>query len=467
MKGWSFRTKLVVVNAAVVLFVLLASGCALLWTSRTLTMAAIDRELEGRVARMRGMGPGRGFGPGPGAGPGPGPGPGQNERQPLSDDPGRPRLFPLEGEPAPGETALDPAAISRASFGPTYSTIARDGRSIRVVTMRVFPPDRPGVTVQVGHDLGEYDRLVATQTRLLLLFIPFALLVAGVAGAFLAGRALGPVAAVTRAAEAIDDRSLDTRLPVDGDDELSRLAATFNAMIARLQGSFERQRQFVADASHELRTPLTRVKLTTGAALAQDTSESEMRHALEVVDSAADSMSGLIERLLFLAQADAGTLPHPETPVDLRGLIADVAEEYRGQSPPAIEIRAGDSPLMALAEEDDLRRALLNLVDNARRHSPPDQPVVIEGERESERIALRVVDAGPGIPAEHLGRLTERFYRADLARSRRDGGFGLGLAIVAAIAAQHGGEFQITSTPGHTVATLLLPAATASPSARP
>ncbi len=378
------------------------------------------------------------------------------------DDPGRPRLFPFEGDPAPGEMALDPAAISRASFGPLFSTIARDGRSIRVVTMRIQPPDRPGVTVQLGHDLGEYDRLVATQTRLLVLFIPFALLVAGVAGAFLAGRALGPVAAVTRAAEAIDDRSLDTRLPVEGDDELSRLAATFNAMIARLQGSFERQRQFVADASHELRTPLTRVKLTTGAALAQDTSDAEMRHALEVVDSAADSMSGLIERLLFLAQADAGTLPRPQTPVDLRGLIADVAEEYRGLPPPAVEIRVEDRPLIALAEEDDLRRALVNLVDNARRHSPADQPVLIEASRAGEQIALRVTDAGPGIAPQHISRLTERFYRADQARSRKDGGFGLGLAIVAAIADQHGGKFQITSTPGCTVATLLLPVAPAS-----
>ena len=310
----------------------------------------------------------------------------------------------------------------------------------------------------MGYDLAEYDRLVATQTRILLLFTPFALLIAGLAGAFLAGRALGPVAAVTRAAEAIDDRSLDTRLPVTGDDELARLASTFNAMIARLQGSFERQRRFVADASHELRTPLTRIKLTTGAALSQDTTEAEMRRALEVVDGAADSMSGLIERLLFLAQADAGTLPRPETAVDLRCLLAEVAEGYRDRPAPVVEVRVEDTPLIALAEEEDLRRALTNLVDNARRHSPPDRPVVIEGARVGERIAVRVIDTGPGIAPEHLGRLTERFYRADLARSRKDGGFGLGLSIVAAIAAQHGGEFEITSTPGRTVATLLLPA---------
>src|SRR4029078_6902856 len=134
------------------------------------------------------------------------------------------------------------------------------------------------------------------------------LLVAGVGGLFLTDRALRPIQQVTQAAAQIGVEDLSGRLKVHGRDELAELAATFNAMIARLEAAFEQQRRFTADASHELRTPLSRIKVSTSMALAEDPSLTESRTALEVADQAADAMARLIDALLTLARADAGQL---------------------------------------------------------------------------------------------------------------------------------------------------------------
>lgn len=444
----SFRGRLTIINGLVVLFLLAVIGVLLGYTTRTFTLNTLDRDLQIRADNFIRRPP-------PGAG-GPFGGP---RTDPPNMDPGRPRVYRPDLTPDDGPEAgvpLDRAALRAGLIKPIYTTVIEGDRRIRVLTTPMPGPGAPAGVVQLGHSLADFDRLVATQTQILLSLIPLALLIAAGAGWFLAQRALGPVDAVTRAAAAIQGDRIDVRLPVRGDDELARLAATFNDMLDRLGASFEekerafhalertleRQKQFVGDASHELKTPLARLKLVTSAALSQNADADEMRRALEVADAAADSVSSLVQQLLVLARLDEsqpGELPMVS--------LAKVAEKaISGFSPEsgALIRLVVDGPTEVPGREADLLRAVGNLLENARHHTPTDGCITV---RAGQRY-IAVEDTGPGIAPEHLAHVTERFYRADSARSREDGGVGLGLAIAKAIAESCGARLVLESEVG-------------------
>jgi signal transduction histidine kinase len=276
-----------------------------------------------------------------------------------------------------------------------------------------------------------------------------ALFVASLAvGWVIAGRVLAPIAHITSVAREIQARELSRRIELDGpDDELKRLADTFDSMLARLDLAFASQRRFVADASHELRTPLAIIKANLDLALtdAQATEESRAT-AAAVIRRAIDRMARLTDDLLALARLDAPA--SAREPVSLGAVLVDAREELAAAAATrGVEVDAEAGPAgIVHGDRDVLKRAVTNLLDNAIRLA--DSRVrLAHGELEGWAW-LAVSDDGPGIAPEHRQSIFDRFWRADDGRARPGGGSGLGLAIVRQIAEAHRGSVEVYSDPG-------------------
>jgi len=279
-------------------------------------------------------------------------------------------------------------------------------------------------------------------------------------GLWLADRAMRPVRTITQAAREIGDSDLSRRLNIKSRDELGELAQTFDGMLARLEAAFERQRQFVADASHELRTPLTIVNLETTRALAAHRSASEYQRALGAIHSENDYMIRLVNDLLALARMDAGKAALDLKPLDLSDVALDAAEHLDGlASRNGVRIETGELPEAPIrGDRQYLRQMIGNLIENGIKYATGDDRCIrIETGSADGRSWVRVSDNGPGIAAEHLPHLFDRFYRVDPARGRdeqdgsgegRPAGSGLGLSIVQWIARVHGGAVQVSSVVG-------------------
>ncbi len=279
-------------------------------------------------------------------------------------------------------------------------------------------------------------------------------------GYLVAGRALHPVSSLTEAAGDIaQTREFSRRVNVsESRDELGRLAATFNEMLASLEQAYTAQKRFVSDASHELRAPLTiiqaNLELLRGRGLQ---SASDSPEALEEAYREAGRLSRLVSDLLVLARADAGVELQKST-VELDRVVMDVLGEARhlgrGQK---LEI-GNIEPCAVSGDADRLRQLILNLISNAIKYTAPTGRVVVELFRNDGTAVLTVRDNGIGISGTDLPRVFERFYRADPARSGDPGGTGLGLPIALWIANRHGGDLKLQSEPGRgTTATLRLP----------
>ena len=301
--------------------------------------------------------------------------------------------------------------------------------------------------------------------RLLISLILGVFLTMGVAlfgGVWLADRAMRPVKTITHAAQTIGETDLSMRLNLDRKDELGELAYTFDAMIARLEVAFERQRQFTADASHELRTPLTIIDLETSRALASHRNQGEYERVLKVIQSENQFMIQMVTNLLTLARMDAGQVVLQKQEVDLSDVTLEVVERL---APLAVneEVRlsVGDLPELPIqGDRQYLAQMLSNLVENAIKYSKGEAArVQVEaGSRETGKGGqawVRVVDNGPGIPVEDLPHLFDRFFQVDKTRTRNHGdeagsltGVGLGLSIAQWIAQAHGGEINVQSEPG-------------------
>lgn len=453
----SFRVRLILINSLVV-FLLLGVGMGfLVIRTQRVFLESIDRDLVNRAVKM-----------GRGGGPGPGPGGGQFRNPPGGrDDVDRPVMLGPDGSPRmQNSRVLDPDGVRRAvGDRPFFSDIRVDGEVVRVLTMRFrrpsnAPEEVPDVSfVQIGHSLRDFDRMKETQAGVVLVLLPIGVLLSALIGAFLAERALVPIRRLSGAAGTISGENMGVRLDDSSSDELGQLSGTFNAMLDRLQGSFaerdaanrrleanlEAQKQFVADASHELRTPLARLRLTTSGALQQDSDPEELREALEIADRAGVSMTRLVEQLLALARLDQKASLSEDS-----CQVREFLEEARGVLEPltpalTVEVKAN---ARVRGSAGDLARAVINLVDNARRHSPAGSPISVSTSLTGGFAVVRVVDRGEGIAPEHLERLGERFYRADDHRGRKDGGAGLGLSIAKAIVERSGGSLQIQSKLG-------------------
>ena len=214
------------------------------------------------------------------------------------------------------------------------------------------------------------------------------------------------------------------------EDEVGRLASTFDEMIGRLDAAFRRQRQFTADASHELRTPLTVMKGQVEVALQIDRSGVEYRDVLESVNSEVDRLIGLAGSLLTLARADAGEIPLSLEPVDLGEAVSGTVEHMKpaaAEKDIGIEVTAGPETTVQV-DETLFLQLMLNLLDNAVKYTPQGGRISV-GWDGSAQVELWIKDTGIGISEEHIPHIMDRFYRADDSRGRSEGGVGLGLAI--------------------------------------
>lgn len=361
----------------------------------------------------------------------------------------------------------DPVLAAVIAHGADTSAYVVPGPAggTRVVSM----PFRLAATPYVASGAYAMREDVAVLGRIRTLFliaIPLLVVVAAAGAWVIARRNLAPVAGMAARAGEISAANLGPRLEVGGTQELARLAAAFNALLDRLSASFEQQRRFMADASHELRTPTAVMKAEAEVALAREhREEPEYREALEVVRRSAGRLSRIVDDLFLLARADAGHLVVRDDVVYLDEVVHDAV---RAMEP----VGAGRGVTVRIAAMDQatvrgdaelLGRVLLNLIDNAVKHSPRGADVVVDMAAEAGRHRVSVVDGGPGIPAADAARVFERFYRGDAARARADGsvtdGAGLGLAIARRIAVAHGGTLDLAeSRPGRTEFRLVIPA---------
>lgn len=284
-------------------------------------------------------------------------------------------------------------------------------------------------------------------TRSLLMLLPLLIALALLAGWFLAGQMLVPLRRIEETAEQIsrgDD--LRRRIPEgENRDEISRLARVFNAMLDRLEHSFEAERRFTSDASHELRTPTSVILAQADYSLEKERSPEEYAEALRVVRKQGRRMSALIDDMLAYTRLDQSPERYPFVRLELSRIVAEAAEETRLLR--AEDLRLETEIAEGLFVEGNamlLSRMTQNLVSNACRYG--NGWVRIRLGREEERLCLAVEDNGPGIAPEEREKIFDRFYRGDAART--SGGTGLGLAMVKKIAQMHGGELRVESTPG-------------------
>jgi heavy metal sensor kinase len=354
----------------------------------------------------------------------------------------------LAGVPVEGDVVASVLAGETS-----YSTVLEGGdETIRIVSVPI-PLEEAGGTVvgvlQVGLDRDEIDEPLAALLRALALAGPFTLLFSAVGGYLLAGRLLAPVITITGLAERIGPRDLDARLNLDlPDDELGRLAQTFDGMLARMDDAFERQRRFTGDAAHELRTPLSMMRSQVDLALARPRSAATYQEALQRLDGDVDRMTGLVSTLLTLARADAGQLVLDRAPLDLADTIELVLEQYTPIAAKAGITLQGELETAPLVTDEDLLvQVLVNLIDNALAHTPAGGVVTVGCRLDDGHIRFWVSDTGEGIAPEHLDRVFDRFYRVDAGRSRERGGTGLGLSISRAIVEALGGIISLVSVP--------------------
>ena len=349
----------------------------------------------------------------------------------------------------------------------SFSTVAnRDGQEMRLdaAPLAVDPGTRTAIIV--GRSTKDIRNVLGVFRYILGVAGITVVILAGLGGWFLANWTLKPVDRITRTAQDIGESDLSRRIDVDNDDELGRLAATLNRMIERLEAAFNRQRQFTADASHELRTPLAVIQAEATLALSKERTEAEYRKSLELVSQEIAYMSSIIGKMLFLARSDAGKEPLNLEEVKINELLAEISADIEVLArEKGIHFKLG--PLENLTVNGDrvrLRLLLLNLLENAVRYTPAGGSISVAAVGKNGMAFIAINDTGIGIPAEHLPHIFERFYRVDKARSRADGGAGLGLAIARYFAELHGGRIEVESEVGKgSTFSVILPLSSSNP----
>lgn len=326
------------------------------------------------------------------------------------------------------------------------STGYLNGEPIRLAATR----DRYSTYI-VGYPQSEVRDLLDSLYVIFLLLIPIAVALSVIFGLGLAHRALAPVHDITTRAHRITAENLDQTIPVKNEnDEIGRLASTINEMIRRLHDSFAQVRQFSADASHELRTPLTVMRGELELCLRNPKTPDQYRTVLESSLEEILRLSKIIDNLLSLAKAEQGNADLTFSEVDLKSLVNELYEDsvvLAEQKRICVKLKEV-APITIVGDRVRLRQLFLNLVDNAIKYTPEGGSVWLSVGREDGSAVFEVADSGIGIPQEDLEKIFNRFYRVDKARSREQGGSGLGLSIAKWIAGLHRGSISVTSELG-------------------
>ena len=307
-------------------------------------------------------------------------------------------------------------------------------------------------TVEVGIPADDAFETLELFRFYLLLFAPLLLLLAAGLGYWMSRRALAPVDALVRTAREVSGTNLNSRLQkLRTGDELQRLSDTLNEMLDRIETAFLRVTEFTADASHELRTPVSLIRTEAELALRRSRKEEEYRESLRHILLEAERTTALIEQLLAVARSDSGRESVNLQPLNLSQILRDVAEGWRQVAlmrDVNLTAEIGDQNAFVRGDETLIRRLAEILLDNAFKYTPSPGSVRLRLEQTGNKAVLVVCDSGLGIAPEEQNKIFERFYRVDKARSRAQGGAGLGLSIAQWIVAQHGGSIRVESNMG-------------------
>ncbi|MEV0602268.1 HAMP domain-containing sensor histidine kinase [Streptomyces sp. NPDC050315] len=477
-RPWSLRTRLVVAAVALIAVVGTVIGTVTAIALHDYLQGQLDGQLRESVHRAEG---------------------GPIGRDPLRQDsldfvaiPGQP--VGTVGAHVEADGTIDSGAKSNDSRSRVLSEHLDDLGAAQLRALGAVPRDGqphtatlPGLgdyrvtsskdgSVVLGLPLDQVQETVGTLIVVEVCVTAAGLIAAGIAGASMVGLALRPLRRVAATATRVSELplhrgevALHERVPAaeaDPRTEVGQVGAALNRMLGHVgsaltarQESETRVRQFVADASHELRTPLASIRgyaeLTRRG---REDPGPDTRHALGRIESEATRMTGLVEDLLLLARLDAGR-PLSYASTDLSPLVVDAVSDARAAGPGHHwRLELPEVPALVRADAARLHQVLVNLLGNARTHTPEGTTVTARVARHGPYVLLEVADDGPGIPAATLPHVFERFARGDASRSRAAGSTGLGLAIVRAVVAAHGGKVGVDSAPGRTVFTVRLPA---------
>ncbi|MET7344309.1 HAMP domain-containing sensor histidine kinase [Streptomyces sp. NPDC005547] len=491
-RPWTLRTRLVVSAVTLIAVVAAVIGSVTAIAFHSYMYGKLDDQLRDIAVRAERV---------PGGAPVPG---GPKDRDPLG-------FIGMGGQPLETFGALiehgevtDSAVVKDGGFDAAentepLSTAQRDALTAAGVTaddsahdvelpglggyrVRAVPASDGG-SVLVGIPTAEVSRALNTLILVEVCVTGAGLVAAGIAGAAMVGVALRPLRRVAATATRVSELPLHSgevalfeRVPdaeADPRTEVGQVGAALNRMLGHVgsaldarQRSETRVRQFVADASHELRTPLASIRgyaeLTRRG---REDPGPDTRHALGRIESEAQRMTGMVEDLLLLARLDAGR-PLSYESTDLSPLVVDAVSDARAAGRTATEpprhwrLDLPDIPATVHADPTRIHQVLVNLLANARTHTPPGTTVTarVLAAPGHPWVTLEIQDDGPGIPSALLPHVFERFARGDASRSRHAGSTGLGLAIVQAVVTAHGGAVEVRSVPGETVFAVHLPA---------
>ena len=363
-----------------------------------------------------------------------------------------------------GAALSNDSLVTRALQGQYASQIDATSDQPQVsVAMPVLVDGKPIGAVYLSQSLRDVLAVLQDLRLRLAVSIGIALVLSGLAGWWLSRAITRPLQQLTAAAEAVAEGQFDQLAPIRSQDEIGRLGHTFNDMTARLQAARQMQIDFVANVSHELRTPLTSIKGTVETLRAGAVNDLEVRdHFLETIEGETDRLIRLVADLLLLSRADSAALNLSRKPTDVGRLVQALAERLAGQARAhdlTIQVEIDPKVPPAWADADRLEQVLLNLLDNSLKYSRPQGTITLRvSATEDKGVLVQVRDEGIGVAAGDLPSLGQRFYRADKARSRTQGGHGLGLAIAQSLIQAHGGRLWLESEEGvGTTASFVLP----------
>lgn len=349
------------------------------------------------------------------------------------------------------QTPLDESGL-RSSQPVFHSTFSQNAH-LRVLSVPLQSARGPAGVLQIALNLSLLDAAQRTLASVLLILAIFSMALAALAGWLITGQALAPLASATQVAMRItraDD--LSRRIPLVGNEsrEVGQLIQAFNETLVRVEGLFTSQRRFIADVSHELRTPLTVIKgeVSLMRRIGQVDEES-----IASVEAEVDRLTRLVGDLLLLAQAESGRLPMDMRPVELDTILLEVFQQMHTLAAGKVQLRISEiDQVQITGDRDRLKQVLVNLISNAIQYTPAGGLVSASLQKTEQQAQIIVSDSGPGIPAQDLPHIFERFYRGERSRKRSPGaqssGFGLGLSIAYWIVRNHGGSIQVSSQPG-------------------
>jgi len=346
-------------------------------------------------------------------------------------------------------TPFDPYGLQATQ--PVFRNLYFQDLHLRVLSVPLIYGGRPVGVMQVASDLAVVDATLRTLVTVLLVGILVAVGLASLIFWLSTRRAFAPLEAVTQTALQIsraDDLSRRIQYRGPPNDEIGQLILAFNQTLGRLENLFNTQRRFLADVGHELRTPLTVIKGNVDLMRRMENVDEE---SLTSIDNEVSRLTRLVGDLLLLAQAESGKLPLDWRLVELDTLVLEAMQQMSVLARDRIDLRLGDiDQVLVCGDQDRLKQVLVNLIGNAIQYTPNGGEVMVGLGKFNDQARLTIRDNGPGIPAEDLPHVFERFYRGEKSRTRsREGkGFGLGLSIAYWIVRNHGGRIEVDSKEG-------------------